>query len=154
MTITTPYAAPAGLPDPALEAEFYDGVVVKRGIAWIIDVLLIGLLTAVAVPATAFTGLFYLPVLFAIVAFLYRWFALSRMSATPGMLLTGICLLRRDGERLDGTTAFLHVSGYSVSVMLFPLQLISVALMLGTERAQGLTDHVIGTAAVRRSAAI
>jgi hypothetical protein len=34
----------------------------------------------------------------------------------------------------------------------FPLQFVSIGLMLMTERKQGLTDHVLGTAAVNRAA--
>ncbi len=144
----------AGLPDPDREGAFYDGVPAKRLIAWCIDVVLIAALTLVLVPFTAFTALFYLPVLYAIVGFLYRWVTLSRGSATWGMRLAAIEFRRADGEPFDVATAFLHVTGYTVSVVMFPLQLLSIALMLVTPRAQGLTDHVLGTAALRRSAMI
>ena len=141
-----------GLPDPERQAAFYEGVPAKRFVAWVIDVILITILTAILVPFTAFTALFYLPVLYALVGFLYRWVGLARLSATPGMRVAAVEIRRADGEPLDGGTALLHTAGYTASVAVFPVQLISIALMLISSRAQGLTDHVLGTAALRRSA--
>ncbi len=141
-----------GLPDPDTEAQFYDGVPLKRLIAWAIDVTVIAILSLVLVPFTAFTALFYLPVFMALVGFLYRWASLGRLSATPGMRLVGIELRTAEGRRLDLMTALLHVAGYATSMAVFPLQLLSMALMVVTPRKQGLTDHVLGTAAIRRAA--
>lgn len=141
-----------GLPDPQTEAEFYEGVPAKRLFAWFVDVILIALLTAVAVPFTAFTALFYLPFLYFLIGFLYRWVSLSRGSATPGMRFAAIELRADDGGPFDTGTAFLHTAGYTASVAVFPAQLVSIALMLLTPRRQGLTDLVLGTAAVRRAA--
>ena len=45
--------APSALPDPLNHAEFYDGVTVKRGLAWIADVILVSLITAGVVVALA-----------------------------------------------------------------------------------------------------
>ena len=140
-----------GLPDPRTRPEFYAGVPFKRGLAWFADAILIGLLTAVAVPFTAFTGLFFLPLLFLVIGFLYRWVTLAGGSATLGMRLMSIELRDRYGERFDSGHAFLHTVGYTVSVTVFPLQLISIALMLISERGQGLTDHILGTAAIHRA---
>ena len=139
-----------GLPDPERHAEFYDGVPAKRLFAWVVDVVLITLLTVLALPLTAFTGLFYFPLLYFMVGILYRWVALTRFSATPGMRFAAIELRGADGERLDGGTALLHTGGYAASVAVFPAQLVSIALMLVTPRRQGLTDLVLGTAALRR----
>lgn len=139
-----------GLPDPYTEAELYDAIPTKRLIAWVVDVVLIGIITAVVLPFTFFTGLFFLPLLFGVISFIYRWSALARHSATPGMRFVAIELRGSHGGRLDGTEAFLHTLGYVVSVVTFPLQLISIALMLATPRRQGLTDHVLGTAAINQ----
>ncbi len=141
-----------GLPDPETEAAFYDGVPTKRFLAWIVDVALIAFMTLLVIPFTAFTGLFFLPLLYAMIGFLYRWVTLARGSATWGMRLSAVEIRRADGARLDPVTAFCHVAGYTVSVALFPLQLISIGLMLITPAAQGLTDLVLGTAGVRRAA--
>lgn len=139
-----------GLPDPATSPEFYDGVILKRGFAWVVDAILIGLLTALVVPFTLFAGLFFLPVLYMVLGFLYRWVSLARGSATPGMRLTAIEVRDRFGMPLDSGAALLHTTGYTLSVLVFPMQLVSIALMLISERGQGLTDHVLGTTALNR----
>ncbi len=137
-----------GLPDPEYGEAFYRDVPVKRLIAWVIDAVLIGLVTGLVVILTAFIGAFFLPVLVLTVSFLYRWWALSARSATPGMRLVSIEFRTGDGHRFDGGAAFLHTLGYTLSVMIFPLQLVSIVLMLISARRQGLTDHVLNTAAV------
>ena len=145
--------ATSALPDPDLAPEFYADTVTKRGLAWVVDLVLIGILVAVALPFTLFSGLFFLPLLWGGISFLYRWGALSAWSATPGMRLMAIEFRDRDGARLDQMTSFLHVGGYFVSMALFPMQLVSIALMMVSGRRQGLTDHVLGTAAINRAAA-
>jgi uncharacterized RDD family membrane protein YckC len=141
-----------GLPDPVTQAEFYADVPTKRLLAWIVDTVLIVALTALVVLFTAFTALFFLPLAFLAVGFLYRWVTIANRSATPGMRLLAIELRAGDGGRLDPMLAGLHTLGYSLSMAIFPLQLVSIALMLMTDRKQGLTDHVLGTAAVNRAA--
>jgi uncharacterized RDD family membrane protein YckC len=141
-----------GLPDPERAPELYADVPVKRLVAWVVDFLLIAVLTAIVVPFTFFTGLFYLPVLFLFVGFLYRWATIASGSATWGMRLAAIEFRDASGARFDSATAFMHTLGYTVSVSVFPLQLVSIVLMLVSERRQGLTDHVLGTAALNRRA--
>lgn len=142
----------ADLPDPDSHAEFYDGVTFKRGLAWLVDITVIFLITLVIVPLTAFTALFFYPLLFIAVGFVYRWWTLSRRSATWGMRLFGIEFLNRRAERLDGGEALLHVTGYMLSMGTLLVQLLSVGLMLTTKRGQGLSDMVLGTVAINRAA--
>jgi uncharacterized RDD family membrane protein YckC len=59
-------------------------------------------------------------------------------------------LREQDGLRLSGGTALLHTIGYTVSVAMAPLQLISVILMIVSGRGQGLSDMILGTAAINR----
>ena len=54
----------SALPDPEFNADFYAGVPAKRALAWIVDTILTMILTAVIVPFTAFTALFFLPFLY------------------------------------------------------------------------------------------
>ena len=153
MDMTRPYSPrTSGLPDPDYHAEFYTDVPAKRLLAWIIDVILISLITGLLTLLGVLIPLLFLPFLFAAVSFIYRWSTIAGRSATPGMRFMAIELRDRDGQRLDGGTAFLHTAGYAVSVMTFPLQLISIVLMLMTARRQGLTDTILGTAAVNRRA--
>ena len=142
----------SGLPDPVTEADLYADVPTKRFFAWIVDIVLISLLTAVATVLSLFTALFILPVVYAVISFVYRWVSLTRSSATPGMRLVSLEMRRADGDRFDGATALLHTAGYFTSVAIFPLQLVSIVLMLMSERRQGLTDMVLGTAALNREA--
>jgi uncharacterized RDD family membrane protein YckC len=142
----------SGLPDPAREVEFYTGVTVKRGLAWVIDAVIIFMTCLLLLPFTAFTAFFWWPLLWLIVSFLYRWATLASGSATWGMRLLAIQIRDRDGSRLDPTTAFAHMLGYTVSMAVFPVQLLSIALMFALGRGQGLTDLVLGTAAINRPA--
>ncbi len=134
------------LPLPEAQPEFYEDVVSKRFVAWIVDILIIAALTALATVFSLFTALFILPFVYAIIGFFYRWVGLSRHSATMGMRLMSVEFRKDDGEDFDGTTAFLHTAGYYASVAIFPAQLVSIVLMLMSERRQGLTDMVLGTA--------
>lgn len=137
-----------GLPDPATKPQFYDGVLFKRAAAWGIDVVLVAFLCVLVLPFTAFTGLFFFPFLMLIVGFLYRWFTIAGKSATWGMRMMGIELRDHEGLRLQSGTALAHTAGYTFSVAMAPLQLISVIMMIVTVRKQGLTDHLLGTAAI------
>ena len=143
---------PHGLPDPDRDAAFYAGVPAKRALAWVVDVLLVLVAACLIVPFTAFTAIFFFPVLMMIVGFLYRWLTIAGGSATWGMRLMGLELRGHDGARLNGVTALLHTLGYTVSVVTFPLQLISIAMMAATPRGQGLSDTVLGTTAINRPA--
>ncbi|KUF08849.1 hypothetical protein AVJ23_20740 [Pseudoponticoccus marisrubri] len=139
------------LPDPETQAGFYDGVTIKRGLAWVVDVILIALIT---LPIALFTvvGLFVIPLIYLTVGFLYRWITISNRSATPGMRLMAIELRNAWGERLDTGQALLHTVGYTVTMSTVLLQLGSILLMFLSERGQGLTDMVLGTVALNRRA--
>jgi uncharacterized RDD family membrane protein YckC len=141
-----------GLPDPVLKPEFYDGILIKRGLAWVIDALIVLLFCIVALPFTAFLAIFVFPLLMVSVGFVYRWITLAGRSSTWGMRMTGIEIRDRDGLRLQSGTALAHVSIYSFSILVAPMQLISVIMMLFTDRRQGLSDLFLGTAALNRPA--
>lgn len=139
-------------PDPDMQPQFYDGVPSKRLLAWGADTLIIAVLTMVVIPFTAFIGLFFLPFLYLVLGFAYRVVTLSRSSATWGMQLMAIELRTREDARFDLPTALLHTLGYTISIAMPLLQLISMVLMLSTERRQGLSDMVLGTVALNRRA--
>ena len=144
-----PDGAMSGLPDPHSAPAFYDGVVVKRGLAWLVDVVLITLFSFVAALLTIGVGFFFWPLLALVIGVFYRVATLSNRSATWGMRLFGIELRDHRGQRFDGMHAALHVAGYYASIMFMVLPaLASAAAMLVTERKQGLTDLVLGSAAI------
>ncbi len=137
------------LPDPERQAAFYDGVTVKRGLAWVVDTVLIAVIT---LPISVFSivGLFILPLMFLIIGFLYRWMFIAGGSSTPGMRLMSIEFRNALGMRLDGGEAFLHTLGYTLISTTVILQLASIVLMFVSERGQGLHDMVLGTVALNR----
>lgn len=138
------------LPDPIRQPEFYESVTAKRFAAWLVDTVLILALVIVALPFTAFLGIFFLPVMYLVLGFAYRVVTIAGGSATFGMRLMAMELRQWDGRRMDLGAAFLHTLGYTVSVSIPILQVISIVLMLATARGQGLTDHVMATAALNR----
>lgn len=149
MTTTAPYW---GLPDPDMKPEFYADIPTKRFFAWAVDTGLILLMCLLIIPFTAFTALFFLPFLYLVVGFLYRTVTLANRSATPGMRLMAMEFRTHDGNRLDLPMAILHTLGFTVSVSMVLPQVVSIVLMLTTPRAQGLTDMILGTAALNRAA--
>lgn len=140
------------LPDPQTQPDFYRDVPIKRLLAWIIDSLITLALCIVILPLTAFTGIFFFPLMFLSLGFAYRVITLANGSATLGMRLLAIEVRRADGSALDAGTAFAHTLGYTLSWVVPVFQLISVVMMATTERGQGLSDHVMGTAMVNRRA--
>lgn len=138
------------LPDPVTQSEFYDGVAIKRFLAWIVDVFVVVLMTAVIATLPFFVGWFFFPLLFLLINFIYRLASISSRSATWGMRLMNIELRNKDGAHLDTSEALLHTAGYMVASSFFLPQVISVVLMLVSERGQGLHDMLCGTTAIRK----
>ncbi|TYB83497.1 RDD family protein [Maritimibacter fusiformis] len=141
-----------GLPDPHSQAEFYADVPTKRAIAWVIDTILILAIVILLSLMTVGIGFFFFGFLLLAVGFVYRTVTIANSSATPGMRMTAIEFRNHRGERLDLTTAVLHTLGFSVSMAMVLPQIASIILMLTTPRGQGLSDMVLGTAAVNRNA--
>lgn len=148
-TDTGPHRQTA-LPDPVTEPQFYDGVLVKRSLAWVVDVVIITALTIVAGLATLTIGFFLWPIFFIVIGTLYRVSTLANRSATLGMRLMGIELRGHDGHRFDTAASVLHVLGYYGSMMFVLPMLASIVAMVVTDRRQSLTDLVLGSAAINR----
>ena len=142
------------LPDPDTQPEFYADVPAKRLVAFVVDTLVIIVLSLLVVPFTAFTGLFFFPVLMAVIGFAYRVVTIARGSATWGMRLVAIEFRAADGRRFDLWLAFAHTLGLTISFALPLLQVASVVLMLTRPRGEGLSDLVLGTVALNRRAAM
>ena len=136
------------LPSPEDAPEFYEDVLSKRLLAWVVDIAVIFMITLVILPFTFFIGLFFLPVLVMAVSFVYRVATLASGSATWGMRLMAIELRTAQGARFDFATALLHTTGYAISIAMPLIQAGSIALMLSSRRKQGLSDHLLGTVAL------
>lgn len=138
------------LPDPDRQPEFYASVPFKRLLAWIIDTFLVLLMCLVAVLLTVFVGAFFFGVLWIVLSFCYRVVTMANGSATWGMRFVGIEFRTADGNRFDLPMALAHTTGYTVSIALPILQVISIVMMLTGARGQGLTDAFLGTVALNR----
>ncbi|GGH19893.1 RDD family protein [Cribrihabitans marinus] len=138
------------LPDPDRQPDFYRSVTAKRFFAWVFDTVVIILLSLIAVVFTAFIGAFFFAALYLLVGFVYRTVTIASGSGTWGMRFVGIELRDARGARLDGSLALAHTLGYTVSMAIPVLQVISVLMMVLGSRGQGLTDAVLGTVALNR----
>ncbi|MFV0246161.1 MAG: RDD family protein [Qingshengfaniella sp.] len=142
-----------GLPNPDTHGEFYTDVPFKRFLAWIVDSLMILLITLGIVMMTLFIGFAIFPLIWLGVSLIYRIITVSRHSATPGMRLMAIELRTHRGARFDLTTTVLHNLLYTFMLATMLFQVVSIILMLTTARRQGLHDLLLGTAAINRASA-
>lgn len=150
MTDTSYSSAHWGLPDPVTQAEFYADVPAKRLLAFVIDTMIVAIITAAIVLGTAFIALFFLPFVWLVVGFAYRMITLANSSATPGMRVAGIEFRNARGERFDLGLAFAHTLLFTIWFSMFLPQVASVILMMTGARGQGLSDHILSTAAINR----
>ncbi|WP_417242524.1 RDD family protein [Celeribacter sp.] len=139
-----------GLPDPETQAAFYDSVPTKRLVAFVLDMIAIVILSALIVPLTAFTGIFFFPFIVTVVSYAYRVVTLANGSATLGMRLMGIEFRTAKGEMFDLKYALMHTTLFTIWGVIFIAQVASVVMMLTTARKQGLSDLLLGTAAINK----
>ncbi len=154
MTATDYPGLMSGLPDPAREPQFYEGVAMRRFFAWIVDLVLI---LAIGVPlalafglATLGLGFALFPIIVAGFGFFYRVATIAQGSATWGMRFAGLELRRGDGSRFDLMTAILHTAIYTVAFTSVVLQILSCLTIMFSRYRQGLNDLVLGTTAINR----
>ncbi|MEM8824050.1 MAG: RDD family protein [Pseudomonadota bacterium] len=140
----------SGLPDPHYDGQFYAGVIPKRAIAWLLDVVAITALTFLAGILTLTLAWWLWPLAYLTIGLIYRIGTLAGGSATPAMRLMGIELRGHDGQRLDGMQAALHVIGYYATMAFVLPMLATLISVFVTDRRQSLTDLVLGTAAINR----
>ncbi len=138
------------LPDPIVDAQFYEAVPFKRLLAWVIDTILVTLVAAATVLATLGLGAFVFPVILFAINIAYRIFTISRSSATLGMQMTGIEIRNKQGNKLSLEEAAWHTGTYTVVALIFITLAISMIMMLVNKRGQGLHDYFLGTTAINR----
>lgn len=142
------------IPDPHLQPEFYADIPTKRLIAWVVDSIVVAIMCIVILPLTAFAGVFFFSFLLLIVGFIYRTATLSNNSSTWGMRLVAIELRSVNGQKFDTSMAFWHTLGLTISFAFFPLQILSIIMMLTGKHAQGLSDKFLGTVAINKRAGV
>jgi uncharacterized RDD family membrane protein YckC len=155
--MSVPPWSPPPLTGAMLDDWLTRGVLTRRVLALLIDVLLIGTIVAVLGSGLFLFGLLTLGLGFPLLGLLsavpplYHFlFLASPLSATPGQALLGL-VVRRDSDlgRPDVLEALVSVVGFYVTVVLGAVWLV-VALL--TTRRRTLHDLVSGLVVVRADA--
>lgn len=144
-----------GLPDPKMDADYYDGVPMRRAIAWVVDAIIIFVGSLIVV---GFLGLltfgvaFFFGGLLALVAsFAYRVIFIANRSATPGMMLMGIEFRTFSGQRFSLVEALVHTTLFMLLFASFFGQIASIITMTTTNYGRSLPDFVLGSTVINRS---
>jgi uncharacterized RDD family membrane protein YckC len=145
--------------DPLARPELFDGVLPRRLLAFLVDAVLIGLLTIPLAVLNVFLGIltlglswFLFPVFIPLVALGYNALTMGGpASATPGMRLFGLEMRIWDGQRMYVLLAALHAVVFWFSIYLLTPLVLLVGLF--SERRQLLHDLLLGTVLVDRKAA-
>jgi len=112
------------IPNPLSQAEYYEGLLVRRVVAYLVDLMVLGLLYVAAVLAgfminIATLGLMsvLVAVVLACVAPAYHVLTVGgRYAATPGMRLMGLQVRSFDGGVPSKMQAFLQIALFYVTV--------------------------------------
>jgi len=138
-------------PNPETHPQFFEDVPSKRLMAWVIDSIIVFGITFLLAILTFGIGFFVFLGIMSIVGVAYRVITLANASATWGMRLAAIEFRDAHGERFGLLLAVLHTLGFYLSFSTFIIQIVSMVLMVTTERKQGLTDMLLGTIAINKS---
>jgi uncharacterized RDD family membrane protein YckC len=147
----------ADLPDPSTAPELFDGVLLRRVLAYLLDVAILVAAATILGVISVILGFFtfgipwvLLPVLIpALVLGYYAMTLGSPMRATVGMSVFDIVLVPARGYPLDGWKILIHPVVFWITVWVaWP---ISLMVALFTQRQQMVQDLVTGTIMLRRS---
>ena len=145
----------ATMPDPAAFPEIYQGVLWRRVMAYLVDLLCIGMIAIVAMLVFAVLWLVSFGLLGPVLWFLsgliplaYHTLLLSgRRSATYGMRLFDLELRSVSGERPSFLQALIQTALFYISVGMTCSLILLVALF--NRRRRTLHDFLAGTVMVR-----
>ena len=149
------YWQAAEAPDPDIRPELYAQVPLRRVVAYVIDVVLIAGLVALAWFAGVLLGiasfglLFPLigPVLVTIPLAYHTWFIGGPHSATPGMRLLGVEVRTWDGRRPGFIQAAVQTAVFYLTAVGTSWLVLLVALF--NRRRRCLHDFICGTVVIR-----
>ena len=141
--------------DPLIRPEIYDGVIVRRVVAYLVDLIIIALATLLAMATFAVLGVLSFGVLSPALAVMlplipltyHTAFIGAPASATLGMRLFGLEVRRIEGGRPGYLQAALLTIVFYVTVGVTSWLVLLVALFNGRSRA--LHDYLCGTLVVR-----
>jgi len=145
------------LPDPVSNPELFEGILVRRTVAYLIDLVVLGLIAfAIAIAGLVLglltLGLGWLAVPVLVVLAILGYYAATLGSparATIGMQMMDIVLTPARGAPLDGWAILIHPVIFWVTIWIsWPF---TILFALFTPRRQLLHDLICGTLMLRRS---
>ena len=145
------------LPDPQSSPELFDGILIRRPLAYLIDLVMLSLITFAVMVVGVIGGFFSfgllwvaLPIALPLAIVLYYAATLgSPARATLGMRAIDLILTPARGRPLNGWRILIHPLLFWVTVWIaWP---VIVVVVLFTPHRQTLHDLVTGTLLVRRS---
>lgn len=150
------YHGGAAILDPLDDPRLYDGVRTRRIFAFLIDAVLIALMTLAVGLLVTVLGIFTLglgwllyPLVWPAVALIYCAFSLGGpQSATVGMRTQGLEARFLDGSRLNPGIAAVHAVLFYASVSLLTPLVLAVSLL--AERKRLLHDLLLGVVFINR----
>lgn len=137
------------------DRRVYEGVRTRRVVAFLVDYLIVAVLTIPFAVLVFLLGIITLglgwvlfSILFPAVALVYIWNTLGgREQATVGMRMMNIRLERLDGRPVDGLLAIVHsVLFWAGNVLLTPLILLATLFL---DRKRTVHDLLLGTVVAR-----
>jgi uncharacterized RDD family membrane protein YckC len=150
---------PGGIPDPLVHPECYHGVALRRVLAYLVDVVIIAAIMAVAALVFAVAGILTFglltPLLLVVFAFIplgYHTLLIGGpRSATIGMRMFGLEVRSLEFDHPDTLQALVQSVIFYLSVALTSSLILIVALF--NPRRRTLHDFIAGTVVVNRVAA-
>jgi uncharacterized RDD family membrane protein YckC len=145
------------LPDPSTAPQLFDGVLMRRMFAFVIDTIILGLIATLILVVGTIAGFFTfglawlsLPIVIPLAILGYYAATLGApMRATVGMSMLDIVLVPARGYPLDGWKILVHPIVFWITVWIaWP---VSLVVALFTPRQQMVQDLVTGTVMLRRS---
>ena len=140
--------------DPDTQAEYFDGVLGRRTMAFIFDVAIVLILTTAAYVFLAVAGVFtfglawlLLGIAFPAVALGYSAYTMSRSaSATVGMRLFDLQIRTWYGDSMNGLLGAFHTLVYYFSVTILTPFILLVPYF--NDRKRCLHDYLTGTVVI------
>lgn len=138
-------------PDPIEFPQYYDGVSIKRIIAYVIDFIICALLGGVGLVVSSIIGIMSFGLLFAplmvllgLIPFIYHTILIgSERCATVGMRFCGLRVYRLDGGRPEMLQAFIQTAIFFFTAP--PTSFLILLVSLFNTRRRCLHDILAGT---------
>jgi uncharacterized RDD family membrane protein YckC len=149
-----PFIWSGAAPDPLDHPELYEGVVLRRLLAYLVDFVLSGILLAAVLILGKIAGLVTFGLLAPVAALIvlltpfayFVWFTGGRRAATPGMRLFDLKLVRWDGGSPDYVQAGVRAALFAVTVP--TTSFLVLIVMVLNERRRALHDILSGTVVI------